>query len=109
VVVVVGEVVGVVVGGGGGDVVGVVVGGAGGVVEGVGIVAGGGDVAGVGVVARVVDVEGVVAVGAGVVGVSDAAGKDVPGSVAIATTDHAPQVSVTFPWISPGALSPENQ
>ncbi len=100
--VVVGEVVGVVVGGGG-DVIGVVVGGGGGAVTGGGAVAGFGAVAGVG------DVEGVVEIGDGVAGALDADGEEVVGGVAMATTDHVPQVSVTSPCTCPAALSPENQ
>jgi hypothetical protein len=107
VVVVVGGEVVVVVGGevvvvvGGGDVVDVV--GDGDLVE-----------AGVGVDVVVVDafpVGEVPAVdeGVGIVVTPDGGETELCADFSITTTDHFPQVSVTFPLTCPAAVSPENQ
>lgn len=110
--VVTGWVVGVVVVGGEvGGVVGVVAGGAVGCVVGgvVTIVVGGavGEVVALGRVAPVDD--GVVVERLGAVVVLGAPGVEALAALAVTTTDHLPQVSVTFPLTWPVPVSSANQ
>jgi NDP-sugar pyrophosphorylase family protein len=97
--VVVGEVVGVVIGGDvviGGAVIGL------GVVAGVGVVIGGDVVAGAGVVVGVGEV-------VGLAGVLDAGAGVIAAGFTVTKTDHVPHVVVVGPFTWPAIVSPENR